>query len=91
MLCALGKPACHSAASCVQEMERAKQLSCPLCCKSFDNMQDVWDVMDEEARNNPMPPEYAGWRVIILPRLLFLLPAQPSLCDTWFPDNNLES
>ena len=47
----------------MQEMEKAKQLACPLCCKSFDNMQDVWDVMDEEARNNPMPPEYASWMV----------------------------
>lgn len=44
-------------------MEKARQLACPLCCKSFDNMQDVWDTMDEEARNNPMPAEYASWMV----------------------------
>lgn len=47
----------------MQEMEKARQLACPLCCKSFDNMQDIWDLMDEEARNNPMPLEYASWTV----------------------------
>ena len=46
-----------------QEMHNARQLACPLCCKSFHDMQDVWNVMDTEAQNNPMPAEYANWMV----------------------------
>ena len=50
----------------LQEMHNARQLACPLCCKSFHNMQDVWNVMDTEAQNNPMPAEYANWTVKFL-------------------------
>ena len=46
-----------------QEMRKARQLACPLCCKSVHDMQDVWNIMDNEAQNNPMPVEYANWMV----------------------------
>lgn len=46
-----------------QEMQKARQLACPLCCKSFQNMRDIWNIMDEEAQSNPMPSEYANWMV----------------------------
>jgi len=53
-------------ADCLEEMQKARQLACPLCCKSFQNMRDIWNIMDEEAQSNPMPSEYANWMVDIL-------------------------
>lgn len=51
---------------CLQEMQRHKQFSCPMCSKSICDMRDVWRQLDVEVANTPMPEAYRDKLVWIL-------------------------
>lgn len=41
---------------CLKEMERNRQLACPICMKSYADLAPVWRRMDEEARPGLLAP-----------------------------------
>ncbi|KAK9827252.1 hypothetical protein WJX81_003160 [Elliptochloris bilobata] len=46
---------------CLKEMERNRQLACPICMKSYADLAPVWRRMDEEVAATPMPGDFAAW------------------------------
>jgi len=42
---------------CLKEMERNRQLACPICMKSYADLAPVWRRMDEEARPGLLFPD----------------------------------
>lgn len=50
----------------MQEMERNRQLSCPICMKSYANLDTLWQRIDDEVAVTPMPDVYRNWKVAIL-------------------------
>jgi len=42
---------------CLKEMERNRQLACPICMKSYADLAPVWRRMDEEARPGAPTPD----------------------------------
>lgn len=50
----------------LQEMERNRQLSCPICMKSYANLESLWQRIDDEVAVTPMPDVYRNWNVDIL-------------------------
>ncbi|CAK0772451.1 hypothetical protein CVIRNUC_003964 [Coccomyxa viridis] len=51
---------------CLREMERNRQLACPICMKSYADLAAIWRRVDEEVASTPMPEEYACWVAHIL-------------------------
>ena len=51
---------------CLESMEQNRQMSCPLCMKSYADLEPVWRRVDDEIANTPMPSDYANWSVHIL-------------------------
>ena len=57
----------HILALCyVQTMVQNNQMSCPICMKSYMNMDADWRRLDAEIAVTPMPQDYANWRVDVL-------------------------
>lgn len=50
----------------VQVMGQNNQMSCPICMKSYMDMDAAWRHLDAEIAVTPMPQDYANWRVDIL-------------------------
>ena len=46
-----------------QDMERNHQMTCPICMKSYANLQPLWQRLDNEIALMPMPDDYATWQV----------------------------
>ena len=44
-------------------MEAHRQLTCPICMKSYGDMHPTWSRLDQEIASTPMPAEYASWQV----------------------------
>ena len=51
---------------CLKEMEKNRQLACPICMKSYADLAPVWRRVDEEIAATPMPAEYSSWAAQIL-------------------------
>lgn len=47
-------------------MAQNNQMSCPICMKSYENMDAYWQRLDADIAVTPMPQDYANWRVDIL-------------------------
>lgn len=47
-------------------MAQNHQMSCPICMKSYGNMDTYWQRLDADIAVTPMPQDYANWRVDIL-------------------------
>ncbi|KAK4790670.1 hypothetical protein SAY86_017974 [Trapa natans] len=43
---------------CLKEMATQNQYRCPICSKTVLNMSDVWNELDEEIEDTPMPEGY---------------------------------
>ena len=41
-------------------------MSCPICMKSYEDMEPYWQHLDAEIALTPMPQDYSNWRVDIL-------------------------
>lgn len=50
----------------LQDMERNRQLSCPICMKSYANLESLWQRIDDEVAVTPTPDVYHNWKVAIL-------------------------
>ena len=50
----------------MQSMAQNNQMSCPICMKSYENMDAYWQRLDADIAVTPMPQDYANWRVDIL-------------------------
>ncbi|XP_060201438.1 E3 ubiquitin-protein ligase RZFP34-like isoform X3 [Lycium barbarum] len=51
---------------CVMQMERHFQYSCPVCSRSYCDMSQVWEKLDQEVASMPMPEMYQNKMVWIL-------------------------
>jgi RING finger and CHY zinc finger domain-containing protein 1 len=49
--------------SCFRDLQSNHQTSCPICLRSYGNMASVWERIDLEVLQTPMPPDYANWKV----------------------------
>ncbi|XP_006825159.1 RING finger and CHY zinc finger domain-containing protein 1-like [Saccoglossus kowalevskii] len=54
--------------TCFKELIKSGGYSCPMCNQSMLSMKSVWELLDNEIRNTPMPHEYANYNVQILCR-----------------------
>ncbi|KAL3154779.1 hypothetical protein ABBQ38_011325 [Trebouxia sp. C0009 RCD-2024] len=52
--------------TCLLSMRENRQMSCPICMKSYEDMTSVWRHMEAEIAVTPMPQEYANWKVDVL-------------------------
>lgn len=50
---------------CLRECERQRQLSCPVCLRSYADLSALWRRLDAEVAATRMPEEYRRWRVSI--------------------------
>ena len=50
---------------CLRECERQRQLSCPVCLRSYADLGALWRRLDAEVAATRMPEEYRRWRVSI--------------------------
>lgn len=50
---------------CLRECERQRQLSCPVCLRSYADLGALWRRLDAEVAATRMPDEYRRWRVRI--------------------------
>lgn len=48
---------------CLREMEQNRQLACPVCMKSYADLSELWQRIDIEIAQTPMPQEYLTWQV----------------------------
>jgi RING finger/CHY zinc finger protein 1 len=51
---------------CLKDMEKNRQLACPICMKTYADLAPIWRRVDEEVAETPMPPDYAHWVAHIL-------------------------
>lgn len=52
--------------ACLWSMRQNHQMSCPICMKSYEDMEPYWQHLDAEIALTPMPQDYSNWRVDIL-------------------------
>lgn len=52
--------------SCLEKYLAHGGYTCPLCCESVCDMQNVWDSYEDEIAITPMPPELSGRQVSLL-------------------------
>ena len=51
---------------CLKDMEKNRQLLCPICMKTYADLAPIWRRIDQEVADTPMPPDYANWIAHIL-------------------------
>lgn len=70
---------------CLKDMEKNRQLLCPICMKTYADLAPIWRRIDQEVADTPMPTDYANWVAHILcndcNQVRPLLPGS-LLCDT---------
>ncbi len=51
---------------CLKDMEKNRQLLCPICMKTYADLAPIWRRIDQEVADTPMPTDYANWVAHIL-------------------------